>query len=92
MSLDLAPPSEAIFDSYSDLYNSVQAHASSHGYAIAVAGSKKNGEKIVSIRYLQCVKGGKPKDRIKVGRLKPFISEKTDCAFRCRARMEPTEG
>jgi hypothetical protein len=85
MALDLAPPSEAIFDSYSDLCDSLQAYAAAHGYAVAVARSKKNSEKIVQIRYLQCVKSGKAKDKVTVGRLKPFISQKTECPFRCRA-------
>jgi hypothetical protein len=90
MSFDLAAPNEAMFDSYSDLCDSLQAHAGAHGYAVAKTQSKTNPAKIVRIIYLQCVKAGKPKDRGKVGRCKPFISQKTDCPFRCRAKMDIT--
>jgi hypothetical protein len=82
MSLDLAPPPEQQFASYDDLLSSLHAYVKVHGYAVAVGCSKRNKKGEMKIYYLQCVKSGKVRDRV-TDRLKPLVSQKTDCPFQC---------
>jgi MULE transposase domain/FAR1 DNA-binding domain len=82
--LDLAPPPEGAFSTYDILFSSLQKHAKEHGFAVAVGKSKRDRDGTIRTRYIQCVKSGKPRDRV-IDRKKPFISQKTDCPFRCRA-------
>ena len=81
---DLAPPSNSTFSTYEDLFSYLQDHAAAHGYAVAVGKSKREREGLIRTRYIQCVKSGRPRDRV-ADRKKPLISQKTECPFRCRA-------
>jgi hypothetical protein len=85
MSLNLAPPPDQQFASYDDLLSSLHVHVKVHSYAVAVGRSKQNKKGKMKIYYLQCVKSGKVRDRV-TDRLKPLVSQKTDCPFRCRAQ------
>ena len=84
LTLDLAPPPEGAFSTYDVLFSSLQKHAKEHEFAVAVGKSKRDRDGTIHTRYIQCVKSGKPRDRV-IDRKKPFISQKTDCPFRCRA-------
>ncbi len=86
MSLDLAPPFDGAFLTYDDLFSHLQDHAKAHGYAVAVGKSKRNRGGTIRTRYIQCVKSGKPRDRV-TNRQKPLISQKTECPFKCRAHL-----
>jgi hypothetical protein len=81
---DLAPPPSGTFPTYEDLFSQLQDHAKAHDYAVAIGKSKREWGDLIHTRYIQCVKSGKPRDRV-TDRKKPLISQKTECPFRCRA-------
>ena len=56
-----------------------------HGYAVAIGRSTRCRDGIIRTRYIHCVRGGKPRDRV-TARKKTF-SQKTDCPFKCRAHL-----
>jgi hypothetical protein len=89
---DLAPPPEGAFPTYEDLFSHLQDHAGAHDYAVAVGRSKRERKGIIRTRYIQCVKSGKPRNRV-TDRKRPLISQKTECPFRCRAhRIDGANG
>ena len=87
MPLDLLPPDDALFNSADKLQQQIQTHAKDHGYAISILRSRTNKRKEVKLYFFQCVKGGKPRDKLKGTRFKPFISQKTECPFQCQGRQ-----
>jgi FAR1 DNA-binding domain./MULE transposase domain. len=84
---DLAPPPEQTFETYEELETAVQFFAKEHGYAIAIGRSHRDRKGEIRARTLNCVKGGKARDRV-ADRKRPLISQKTDCPFRCEAKLK----
>jgi hypothetical protein len=89
MPLNLLPPDDVLFNSADELQQQIQTHAKDQGYAISILRSRTNKHKEVKLYFFQCVKGGKPRDRVKDTRFKPFVSQKTECPFRCQGRRNP---
>jgi hypothetical protein len=83
MSLDLVPLPNSTFSTYEDLFSQLQEHTKAHGYAVAVGKNKREWGGIIYTRYIQCVKSGKPRDRV-INCKKPLISQKTKYPFRRR--------
>ena len=86
MALDLSAPPEGTFSTFDSLFTYLQDYAKLHGYAVAVAKSTRARDGTMRTRYIHCVKGGKPRDRVSC-RKKPLISQKTECPFKCRAHL-----
>src|SRR4051812_44981310 len=86
MLLDLSSPSDGAFPTFDTLFVYLQDYAKAHGYAVAVGKSTRARDGIICTRYIHCVKGGKPRDRVSC-RKKPLISQKTECPFKCRAHL-----
>src|SRR4051794_18940879 len=86
MALDLSPPFEGAFASYESLFSSLQEHAKAHGYAVAIGNSRQDRAGILSTQYIHCVKAGAPRNRV-TDCQKPFISQKTNCPFKCKVRL-----
>ena len=84
--LDLSAPIEGIFPTFEILLSTLQDYAKVHGYAVSVTHSKRHRDGVIRTRYIQCVKSGKPRDRV-IDRQKPFLSQRTECPFRCRTQQ-----
>ncbi len=89
--LDLTSPPEQVYITYEELETAVQSFAKCHRYVVAVGRSHSDRKGEIRARTLNCVKGGKARDRV-VDRKKAMISQKTDCPFRCQAVLKKNIG
>jgi hypothetical protein len=84
----LSLPSEGIFASFNQLFNTCQQHARLGGYAFTIAKSEKRDGRV--IKTLRCKRGGRHRATINEDRrIRDKSSFKSDCQASIKARERP---
>ncbi|RYC62617.1 hypothetical protein CHU98_g3607 [Xylaria longipes] len=83
----LAPPQDAMYESWAECVADIQKHASTRGYALRTKIKTKNKKREITRYEILCDKGGKFVSRASVGG-RAESSKKTNCPFSAVAKLK----